>query len=126
MPDVTDTDDDGDGIPDDTEKIDGTNSKDPNSADSVITPLDDQTGTVGEAITPVTVKVDKVPTDGSVTVTGLPDGVTYDPATGQITGIPKKKVNQRLLWLFLVKTVNQLWVLTANQLQKSSSLQLRN
>ncbi|WP_330945592.1 hypothetical protein, partial [Streptococcus anginosus] len=66
MPDVTDTDDDGDGIPDDTEKIDGTNSKDPNSADSVITPLDDQTGTVGEAITPVTVKVDKVPTDGSV------------------------------------------------------------
>ncbi len=90
-PDVTDPDDDGDGIPDDTEKIDGTNSKDPNSADSVITPLDDQTGTVGEAITPVTVKVDKVPTDGSVTVTGLPDGVTYDPATGQITGIPKKE-----------------------------------
>ncbi|EPW49909.1 Rib/alpha-like domain-containing protein, partial [Streptococcus agalactiae] len=91
MPDVTDTDDDGDGIPDDTEKIDGTNSKDPNSAASVITPLDDQTGTVGEAITPVTVKVDKVPTDGSVTVTGLPDGVTYDPATGQITGIPTKE-----------------------------------
>ncbi|KUH47682.1 putative Ig domain-containing protein, partial [Streptococcus agalactiae] len=24
-------------------------------------------------------------------VTGLPDGVTYDPATGQITGIPTKE-----------------------------------
>ncbi|MGT2785086.1 Rib/alpha-like domain-containing protein [Streptococcus merionis] len=90
-PDVKDTDDDGDGIPDDTEKTDGTNSKDPNSAASVITPIDDQTGTVGEAITPILVKVDKVPTDGSVEVTGLPDGVTYDKAKGQITGTPTKE-----------------------------------
>ncbi|MCC9823357.1 putative Ig domain-containing protein, partial [Streptococcus agalactiae] len=66
-------------------------SKDPNSAASVIPPIDDQTGTVGEAITPITVKVEKVPTEGSVTVIGLPDGVTYDSATGQITGTPTKE-----------------------------------
>ncbi|ETJ40571.1 Reticulocyte binding protein, partial [human gut metagenome] len=39
-------------------------------------------------ITPVTVTVEKVPTDGSVKVEGLPDGVSYDPATKQITGTP--------------------------------------
>ncbi|NQP34090.1 LPXTG cell wall anchor domain-containing protein [Streptococcus suis] len=87
-PDVTDTDDDGDGIPDTEEATDGTNPKDPNSVDSAITPIDDQTGVVGEPIKPVPVEVVKVPTDGSVTVDGLPDGVTYDPTTGEITGTP--------------------------------------
>ncbi|NQP31890.1 LPXTG cell wall anchor domain-containing protein [Streptococcus suis] len=87
-PDTTDTDDDGDGIPDTEEATDGTNPKDPNSVDSAITPIDDQPGVVGEPITPVPVEVVKVPTDGSVTVDGLPDGVTYDPTTGEITGTP--------------------------------------
>ncbi|WP_174853240.1 YPDG domain-containing protein, partial [Streptococcus suis] len=87
-PDTTDTDDDGDGIPDTEEATDGTNPKDPNSVGSSITPIDDQTGVVGEEITPITVTADKVPTGGSVEVTGLPDGVTYDPTTGQITGTP--------------------------------------
>ncbi|HFI0620237.1 TPA: Rib/alpha-like domain-containing protein, partial [Streptococcus suis] len=87
-PDTTDTDDDGDGIPDTEEATDGTNPKDPNSVDSAITPIDDQTGVVGEPIKPVPVEVVKVPTDGTVTVDGLPDGVTYDPTTGEITGIP--------------------------------------
>ncbi|MCQ8268520.1 Rib/alpha-like domain-containing protein, partial [Streptococcus suis] len=87
-PDVTDTDDDGDGIPDTEEATDGTNPKDPNSVGSAITPIDDQTGVVGEPITPVPVDVVKVPTGGSVIVDGLPDGVTYDPSTGEITGTP--------------------------------------
>ncbi|HFU3944460.1 TPA: Rib/alpha-like domain-containing protein, partial [Streptococcus suis] len=87
-PDTTDTDDDGDGIPDNEEATDGTNPKDPNSVDSAITPIDDQPGVVGEPIKPVPVEVVKVPTDGSVTVDGLPDGVTYDPTTGEITGTP--------------------------------------
>ncbi|HFI0596443.1 TPA: YPDG domain-containing protein, partial [Streptococcus suis] len=87
-PDVTDTDDDNDGVVDTDENTDGTNSKDPNSIASSITPIDDQTGVVGEAITPITVTADKVPTGGSVEVTGLPDGVTYDSSTGEITGTP--------------------------------------
>ena len=88
IPDVTDEDDDNDGVNDTDETTDGTNTKDPNSIASKITPIDDQTGVVGKEITPVTVTVDKVPTDGSVKVEGLPDGVSYDPATKQITGTP--------------------------------------
>ncbi|WP_257876299.1 Rib/alpha-like domain-containing protein [Streptococcus anginosus] len=88
IPDVTDDDDDNDGVKDTDETTDGTNTKDPNSIASKITPIDDQTGVVGKEITPVTVTVDKVPTDGSVKVEGLPDGVSYDPATKQITGTP--------------------------------------
>ncbi|MFV8211363.1 Rib/alpha-like domain-containing protein, partial [Streptococcus pluranimalium] len=86
--DTTDTDDDNDGVLDTDENTDGTNSKDPNSIASKITPIEDQTGVVGEAITPITVTADKVPTGGSVEVTGLPDGVTYDSSTGEITGTP--------------------------------------
>ncbi|MGV3031055.1 YPDG domain-containing protein, partial [Streptococcus suis] len=86
--DTTDTDDDGDGIPDTEEATDGTNPKDPNSVGSAITPIDDQTGVVGQPITPVPVDVVKVPTGGTVEVTGLPDGVTYNPTTGEITGTP--------------------------------------
>ena len=88
IPDVTDDDDDNDGVKDTDETTDGTNTKDPNSIASKITPIDDQTGVVGKEITPVTVTVEKIPTDGSVKVEGLPDGVSYDPATKQITGTP--------------------------------------
>ncbi|HFI0447730.1 TPA: putative Ig domain-containing protein, partial [Streptococcus suis] len=77
-----------DGVLDTDENTDGTNSKDPNSIASSITPIDDQTGVVGQPITPVPVDVVKVPTGGTVEVTGLPDGVTYDPTTGEITGTP--------------------------------------
>ncbi|QKF07500.1 BspA family leucine-rich repeat surface protein [Berryella wangjianweii] len=45
--------------------------------------IDDQTGRVGE---PVGVPVNAE--NGDVTVTGLPDGLGYDPATGSITGTP--------------------------------------
>ena len=88
IPDITDEDDDNDGIKDTDETTDGTNSKDPNSIASKITPIDDQTGVVGKKITPVPVVVEKIPTDGSIKVEGLPDGVSYDPATKQIKGTP--------------------------------------
>ena len=101
IPDKTDEDDDNDGVKDSDETTDGTNTKDPNSIASKITPIDDQTGVVGKEITPVTVTVEKVPTDGSVKVEGLPDGVSYDPATKQITGTPttegKSKVTVTVL-----------------------------
>ena len=48
IPDITDEDDDNDGIKDTDETTDGTNSKDPNSIASKITPIDDQTGVVGK------------------------------------------------------------------------------
>lgn len=51
-----------------------------------ITPIDDQTLNQGQAITPVTVKVDDP--NAVVTVDGLPAGVTFDPATGVISGTP--------------------------------------
>ena len=88
IPDKTDEDDDNDGVKDSDETTDGTNTKDPNSIASKITPIDDQTGVVGKEITPVPVVVEKIPTDGSIKVEGLPDGVSYDPATKQITGTP--------------------------------------
>ena len=88
IPDITDEDDDNDGIKDTDETTDGTNSKDPNSIASKITPIDDQTGVVGKKITPVPVVVEKIPTDGSIKVEGLPDGVSYDPATKKIKGTP--------------------------------------
>ncbi|OIR41904.1 hypothetical protein BJP08_06550 [Corynebacterium sp. NML140438] len=90
IPDVTDPDDDNDGIPDEDEKNAGTDPKDPNSAPSTIGKIEDQSGVVGKKITPVDVKVTNVPTEGKVTVDGLPEGVEYDPATGTITGTPQK------------------------------------
>ncbi|NPD31045.1 BspA family leucine-rich repeat surface protein [Eggerthellaceae bacterium zg-1084] len=45
--------------------------------------IDDQTGRVGEPVSvPVTAE------NGTVEVTGLPDGLSYDPATGSIAGTP--------------------------------------
>ncbi|MBS4457031.1 YPDG domain-containing protein, partial [Aerococcaceae bacterium zg-A91] len=87
-PDATDPDDDGDGIPDDQEKADGTDPKDPNSAASSITPIEDQTTKVDKPMQPITVEATNVPDGGSVEVTGLPAGVTYNPATKQISGTP--------------------------------------
>ncbi|MBF0806785.1 MULTISPECIES: Rib/alpha-like domain-containing protein, partial [unclassified Streptococcus] len=87
-PDKDDDDDDNDGIPDTEEGTDGTNPKDPNSARSSITPIDDQTVEQGTPIKNVTVEGQKVPTGGSFKVEGLPDGVTFDANTNTITGTP--------------------------------------
>lgn len=54
--------------------------------DIALTPIEDQTITVGESIDPVTVETDG-PVD-SVTVEGLPEGVTFDPENNLISGIP--------------------------------------
>jgi len=86
-PDVTDTDDDGDGYPDTEEAARGTDPKDPTSKPTTsITPISDQTVVEGNPISSVTVTVDNPNT--TVTVSNLPNGVTYNPATKTISGTP--------------------------------------
>ena len=51
-----------------------------------ITPISDQKVVAGQPITTVTVKVDDP--NATIEVTGLPNGTTFDPATGTITGTP--------------------------------------
>ena len=86
-PDVTDTDDDGDGYPDTEEAARGTDPKDPNSKPTTsITPISDQTVVEGNPINEITVTVDNPNT--TVTVSNLPNGVTYNPTTKKITGTP--------------------------------------
>ena len=86
-PDVTDTDDDGDGYPDTEEVARGTDPKDPTSKPTTsITPISDQTVVEGNPISPITVTVDNPNT--TLTVSNLPNGVTYDPTTKKITGTP--------------------------------------
>ncbi|MFP7365913.1 choice-of-anchor G family protein [Corynebacterium callunae] len=53
-----------------------------------IDPIDDAEGTEEEPIDPIEVVV--TPDDADVDVEGLPDGVDYDPTTGEITGVPEK------------------------------------
>ncbi|KAA8728481.1 YPDG domain-containing protein, partial [Corynebacterium phocae] len=87
-PDTTDPDDDGDGVSDADEDAAGTDPKDDNSVPSTIGDISNLTGTVGEPIGAIEVPVENVPTDGSVEVRGLPDGLTYSPESGQISGTP--------------------------------------
>ncbi|AMA01207.1 hypothetical protein APT58_13745 [Corynebacterium glutamicum] len=53
-----------------------------------IDPIDDAEGTEEEPIDPIKVVV--TPDDADVDVEGLPDGVNYDPSTGEISGTPEK------------------------------------
>ena len=86
-PDVTDTDDDGDGYPDTEEIARGTDPKDSTSKPTTsITPISDQTVVEGNPINEITVTVDNPNT--TVTVSNLPNGVTYNPATKTISGTP--------------------------------------
>ncbi|MBF0788364.1 putative Ig domain-containing protein, partial [Streptococcus sp. 19428wC2_LYSM12] len=67
----------------------GTDSKDPNSKPiATVGDIDNKTVVEKQPIEPIEVPVTNVPHNGSVEVTGLPDGLTYDPATGKITGTP--------------------------------------
>ncbi|WP_425337419.1 putative Ig domain-containing protein, partial [Streptococcus acidominimus] len=88
-PDVTDPDDDNDGYTDDQEKTANTDPKDPNSKPTAaVGDIDNKTVIEKQPIEAIDVPVTNVPSKGSVEVTGLPDGLTYDPATGKITGTP--------------------------------------
>ena len=92
-PDVTDTDDDGDGFTDEEEKEAGTDPKDPDSKPaetpdaSVVT--DGETVVEGQPVDPFETAKD-VPENGKVTVDGLPDGLTVDEKTGEVSGTPDK------------------------------------
>ena len=89
-PDVTDTDDDGDGVSDEDEKKAGTDPKDkdskPDTEAPVITKPEDKTVIEKKPIEEITVTTDDPKAD--VTVTGLPEGLTFDKKTGKITGTP--------------------------------------
>ena len=52
-----------------------------------ITNPGDKSSKAGEAITPITVSADNIK-PGTLTVSGLPDGLSFNPATKQITGTP--------------------------------------
>lgn len=58
-----------------------------------IDPIDDAEGTEEESIDPIDVVV--TPDDADVEVEGLPDGVDYDPSTGEISGTPEKGTKGR-------------------------------
>ncbi|WP_308534867.1 Rib/alpha-like domain-containing protein, partial [uncultured Mobiluncus sp.] len=52
-----------------------------------ITKPGDQSSKAGEAITPITVSAENIKT-GTLTVSGLPDGLSFNSATNKITGTP--------------------------------------
>ena len=95
-PDVTDPDDDNDGVTDVEENNKGSNPKDANSRPAaVITPISPttvsnptQTVVEGNPITNVVVTPGN--NDATITVdeSKLPNGVTYDPTTKTISGTP--------------------------------------
>ena len=84
-PDVTDTDDDGDGYTDAEETAKGSDPKDANSIPSIgINPIADQTVVEGNPISEISVTTDTP--NATVTVKDLPTGVTY--SNGKINGTP--------------------------------------
>ena len=96
IPDVTDTDDDGDGYTDVEERAKGSDPKNANSRPAaIITPvspttISNPTQTVVEGNPVTNVVITPGNSDATVTVdtSKLPNGVTYDPATKTISGTP--------------------------------------
>ncbi|MGX7084524.1 Rib/alpha-like domain-containing protein [Facklamia languida] len=94
-PDVTDEDDDNDGVTDEVEKEKGTDPKDANERPLV--PIEeipgtditnkDQTVTEKNPIKDITITPSEE--DATVTVGELPDGLTYDEETGTVSGTPE-------------------------------------
>ena len=95
-PDVTDTDDDGDGYTDAEEIAKGSNPKNANSRPAaVITPVlpttisnPTQTVVEGNPITSVVITPGNSNATVTVDTSKLPNGVTYDPITKTISGTP--------------------------------------
>ena len=95
-PDVTDTDDDGDGYTDAEEIAKGSNPKNANSRPAaVITPVlpttisnPTQNIVEGNPITSVVITPGNSNATVTVDTSKLPNGVTYDPATKTISGTP--------------------------------------
>ena len=87
IPDITDTDDDGDGYTDLEESAKGTDPKNPTSKPTTgISPIADQTVVERNPINEITVTTDDP--SATITVKDLPTGVTYDPSTKKISGTP--------------------------------------
>ncbi|WP_281197638.1 hypothetical protein, partial [Staphylococcus felis] len=81
-PDVRDTDDDGDGVPDQDELDNGKNPKDgtdQNNTPPTITPIEDKTVVEGQPIEAIPVTTtDDSGEKPTVKVEGLPPGLTYN------------------------------------------------
>ena len=91
-PDVTDTDDDGDGYTDVEENAKGTDPKDPTSVPTTpgSTTITNPTQTVidEKPITSIVITPGNPSTTITVDTSKLPNGVTYDPTTKTISGTP--------------------------------------
>ena len=95
-PDVTDTDDDGDGYTDLEERAKGSDPKNANSRPAaVITPVapttvsnPTQTVVEGNSVTNIVITPGNSNATVTVDTSKLPNGVTYDPATKTISGTP--------------------------------------
>ena len=95
-PDVTDTDDDGDGVTDTEEIAKGSDPKNPNSRPmGTVTPvspttISNPTQTVIDenAITNIVITPGNTASTVTVDTSKLPNGVTYDPTTKTISGTP--------------------------------------
>ena len=92
IPDVTDTDDDGDGYTDVEENAKGTDPKDPTSVPTTpgSTTIANPTQTVidEKPITSIVITPGNPSTTITVDTSKLPNGVTYDPTTKTISGTP--------------------------------------
>ena len=95
-PDVTDTDDDGDGYTDAEEIAKGSNPKNANSRPAaIIVPVEpvtisnkNQTVIDENPITPILIGTGNIDSTVTIDTTKLPNGVTYNPGTFTISGTP--------------------------------------
>ena len=96
IPDVTDTDDDGDGVTDTEEIAKGSDPKNPNSRPmGTVTPVSptsvtnpNQTVIDEKPITSIVITPGNTASTVTVDTSKLPNGVTYDPTTKTISGTP--------------------------------------
>ena len=96
IPDVTDTDDDGDGVTDTEEIAKGSDPKNPNSRPmGTVTPVSPttisnptQTLIDEKPITSIVITPGNTASTVTVDTSKLPNGVTYDPTTKTISGTP--------------------------------------